>query len=550
MATPATTRAIIVGVETYALGDDWNLPGPINDAVRFAEWLLANNVPAENIQLLLSPPALSTAGGDLVPTEVLPAPAPLTVRDARRPTIRQAFKDLRTNPPDLLYVYWGGHGFQHQREHHLLCQDAEPNDLQNINRINIAEWLRSDWFQTRLDHQIWFIDTCAKNTSRVDFSNEIPDEDFPIGGSTVESRRQQLVLSAARGQGAQNDSLQRCGIFSEALMKVLPKGRATTWPPDMDSLRDKILDQFDRLRASLGIVQHPEFHGDWGTVPRRRSSIERILQINIAPSLQPPLQAQGTSTTEAYLVTAHLWKGDNPEEIPGLDTRAFPRSELESPIHAAVAQAFRMMGRGSDITLTRLDFVLPATLLDTRFEQMVLGRSPAAVGQRWPVVVRSHERQFIDDGDAISAAQNAHSHWHNFAKGEVPPQIVWLPKPCETTFRSLLGTHPIVGALRLLPDGASSPSPLLPHLPWSDVPVAVWLHDHQGDEAVACGWIESHLTPDNFRKWPHLVHAVRTQALPAHPAPKPCSGLTLFWEDPEHFLRPNADLRPPDPIST
>src|SRR5450432_361701 len=65
-ADPATTYAIVVGIEKYAGGKDWNLNGPASDACRMALWLRKNGVPADRIAFHLSP---------LDPEPVAPGPA-------------------------------------------------------------------------------------------------------------------------------------------------------------------------------------------------------------------------------------------------------------------------------------------------------------------------------------------------------------------------------------------------------------------------------------------------------------------------------------------
>src|SRR5260370_34282396 len=52
---PHSTFAIVVGVEEYALGKEANLPGPAHDALRFTQWLIESQVPAENIRVCVSP---------------------------------------------------------------------------------------------------------------------------------------------------------------------------------------------------------------------------------------------------------------------------------------------------------------------------------------------------------------------------------------------------------------------------------------------------------------------------------------------------------------
>ena len=52
---PEHTYALVVSIEKYSVGSEWNLDGPVNDARNFANWLCCREVPSENIFLFLSP---------------------------------------------------------------------------------------------------------------------------------------------------------------------------------------------------------------------------------------------------------------------------------------------------------------------------------------------------------------------------------------------------------------------------------------------------------------------------------------------------------------
>ncbi|MFM9046215.1 MAG: hypothetical protein ACKOOH_00855, partial [Cyanobium sp.] len=53
-ASPNHTHALIVGIERYAAGQQWDLDGPLNDALQIRDWLLSSGVPAEQIHLHVS----------------------------------------------------------------------------------------------------------------------------------------------------------------------------------------------------------------------------------------------------------------------------------------------------------------------------------------------------------------------------------------------------------------------------------------------------------------------------------------------------------------
>jgi len=55
MLCPTNTHAYLIGIETYALEDHWNLPGPINDVFNLAELFVSRGVPPTNLTLFLTP---------------------------------------------------------------------------------------------------------------------------------------------------------------------------------------------------------------------------------------------------------------------------------------------------------------------------------------------------------------------------------------------------------------------------------------------------------------------------------------------------------------
>jgi len=52
---PANTHAIVVGIEEYDIGPDWNLDGPALDAARFIRYLRDQHIPPGNITLFTKP---------------------------------------------------------------------------------------------------------------------------------------------------------------------------------------------------------------------------------------------------------------------------------------------------------------------------------------------------------------------------------------------------------------------------------------------------------------------------------------------------------------
>jgi uncharacterized caspase-like protein len=149
---PASTFAIVVGVEKYDAGAAWNLTGPAADARRFTEWLVEQKVPPENIRVFISP--LSTQS---FPAAVSIAPATMNnIAEALRTT-------LRGRNEELFFFFWGGHGIIDENSaRRLFCCDATAEDKKNLDLNDLRLTLRSPYFRgSALKHQILIVDACA-----------------------------------------------------------------------------------------------------------------------------------------------------------------------------------------------------------------------------------------------------------------------------------------------------------------------------------------------------------------------------------------------------
>ncbi|MCQ4211163.1 effector-associated domain 2-containing protein [Streptomyces longispororuber] len=204
---PARVTALVVGVEHYAAGDGWRLPGPACDALRFYAWLRERGVPESNILLHLSP------AGDRQP-----GPAH---RPADHATLRDALvRELSTRRGDVLWVWWGGHGVLDQDERvRLYCADATADDRRNIDLESARRRLASDAL-AGFGHQTWVVDACQTFDERHGFPDTLPTEHLPAGGRT-DVHAQALLLAATRGQRAANDPERRTGLFSDLVLKTL-----------------------------------------------------------------------------------------------------------------------------------------------------------------------------------------------------------------------------------------------------------------------------------------------------------------------------------------
>ncbi|MFG2560348.1 caspase family protein [Streptomyces sp. NPDC048496] len=236
---PGRVLALVVGIEQYAAGDSWNLPGPVRDALRFRDWLLELGVPEENVLLHLAPSGGTDPG--------------VPYRPADHDTLRRAFvTDIPARAGDVLWVWWGGHGVLDRDEHlRLYCTDATEPDRRNIDVESARSTLRSDAV-TGFGRQIWMVDACQTFDERHNFPRSLPGEQFPAG-HRIEAHDQILMFAAGRGQRAANDPERRLGVFSDIVLDELPADLL----PDPDVLFESVRARLAALRAAGRTDQLP-----------------------------------------------------------------------------------------------------------------------------------------------------------------------------------------------------------------------------------------------------------------------------------------------------
>ncbi|WP_460065441.1 VMAP-C domain-containing protein [Streptomyces sp. YKOK-I1] len=226
---PARVHAVVVGIERYPRHSGWDLPGAVDDALRFHRWLRKGGVPEANVQLLLAPGEDSRVRLDALAGE-------LTWRQTwTRDQLMDAFTEgLDRRTGDLLYVFWGSHGVLGQGDRRLLlCPDASPKDKRCLDTANLMEYLQRDDL-TGFGQQVLLFDSCATFLEHHNQSTGPAVAGFP----TVRRRRveQFAVCAAAPGQVAENDPALRSGVFSKAMLDWL-ETHATAGPsPDLAAL--------------------------------------------------------------------------------------------------------------------------------------------------------------------------------------------------------------------------------------------------------------------------------------------------------------------------
>ncbi|MEU1816285.1 caspase family protein [Streptomyces roseifaciens] len=249
---PDRVFALVVGIEQYAAGPSWELPGPARDALRFRDWLLARGVPEQNVMLHLAP-AVGFA-------------SPVAYDRADYASLRHR---LVTHLPgldgDVLWIWWGGHGVLAEDEHiRLYTADATVSDKRNLDLESARRHLASDAVPG-LTRQIWVVDACQTFAEEHAHRQALPGEQLPLGGRE-NVHEQVLMLAADRGQRAVNDPARATGLFSAAVLDILQEetnaGEATG-PAKIENLFRRVRERIAELRLTGHTGQLPRLvlHG-------------------------------------------------------------------------------------------------------------------------------------------------------------------------------------------------------------------------------------------------------------------------------------------------
>lgn len=279
---PASTRALLVGIDRYEAGARWNLDGPVPDVLRMAKWLAGIKVPPANLTVLLSPLESNVALIDEI-TQLL-GTAPLFATEEQ---VKKAFEALQGQKADLLLVYWGGHGWLTQDgQRRLFVSDTTEKNLRNMDLNDQLTAMRTNLFSgTR--KQVFVIDACANYA----IGMAVTPPSTQVAKGTVLPGIEQFVLLAARpGDLAKNDDTQQTGVYTRELLKELNSlPLKENWSEQLPQISSRLQSRFDELRAQGRTRQTPVYfwfkdmignEHSFGDAPRAQSS-----PIKLQPSL-------------------------------------------------------------------------------------------------------------------------------------------------------------------------------------------------------------------------------------------------------------------------
>lgn len=253
------THAVIVAVEAYAGGADWNLSGPANDAARVMRWLLERGVPEHQMHLLASP---------LEENEGLLAGFTQVRRStAERVEVRRVFRDgLRHIDADWLWVYWAGHGVQAGGNRwSLLYPESRTGDPLGVDADNLVTLLRTAHLPAHGPRRATVvIDACRSALSPREHAQAQEPEVIAAYPETHRTRGIFLMRASRPGEAAKNRA--GAGVFTARLMDCLEAAsrRNGAASPDLEQVSTEVLTEFRRLDSVTGAGPIPTvFVRDW-----------------------------------------------------------------------------------------------------------------------------------------------------------------------------------------------------------------------------------------------------------------------------------------------
>jgi hypothetical protein len=221
---------IAVGIGSYTIGGDWDLPEAGPHAIAFAAWARRRHVPRANIRLFLAAPDRRERAAEIAAADLDPA------KPATNASINGFLdsKQFAALSGDLLYLYWSGHGSVGDDERRLLFfEDLRRDAAPTLDFNYLLTRLRSHPL-ARFPLQNAYVDACANRFS--DLRLEVqPGVNRAGTGGVLPGIDQRIVFAADSGAAA------LAGRFSRRLLGELEEpSRAGSWPPDFDAIADAI----------------------------------------------------------------------------------------------------------------------------------------------------------------------------------------------------------------------------------------------------------------------------------------------------------------------
>ncbi|MCD2441865.1 caspase family protein [Agromyces sp. SYSU K20354] len=246
MATISTDKVLVlaIGLEDYAYGETFSLPGVASDAVRFAQWAVNCSVPPKQVWL-----ARSWSGAET------PAPDGVLTFAGTQHDLEDLFIKASRERGDLLVVYWSGHGVLNRDGQRVLYAADAYADAPRVFVVDqVLRYLTSDAFPG-FDNQVVFIDACANFAAEMKIPDDLASGPLNPNGRTFRGLSQSTLFAASQGEYATHDRLKREAAFSDSLFRWLEQN--VSLPIDFPKVVQHIDDSFEELNAKGVTRQHP-----------------------------------------------------------------------------------------------------------------------------------------------------------------------------------------------------------------------------------------------------------------------------------------------------
>ena len=220
---PDRVWALIVGIERYEVGRDWNLPGAAQKAVSFRQLLHDAGVPEDQLLLHLAP---------------LPSYVPgIPYASADQATLRHVLiNQLRLKQGDIMWVWWGGRGATDlEGQRRLFTSDATIADKVGFNLDSVLRLYTSDAVRSFAE-QMWMVDASEAIGGSRPSGEPFPREVTPLG-SPSHAHQQAVLYATGRSRGGAKYTAPGNGSFSDILLELLADRSAVLpAPPDANEL--------------------------------------------------------------------------------------------------------------------------------------------------------------------------------------------------------------------------------------------------------------------------------------------------------------------------
>jgi hypothetical protein len=257
MSEPTTTKALLVGIEKYKAGDNWNLNGPAHDVIRMAQRLTKQNVPPENLTIFLSPLDNNQETIEKARELTGSEPAPAT-KSSIQDELSRPQRESASLPPS----HRGGHGWVTlEGERRLFHADARKDDERNLDFNDLLVSACSDSYR-KMPRQLFIADTCANYIPQI--RNPPSDQ---LGKKEPRFFPEQFVLFAGKlGDRAKNLDSEGTGLYTRELLAEFDRlSPNESWPPDMEAISARLQRKFIDLRNQKLTEQTPTYlwNRDW-----------------------------------------------------------------------------------------------------------------------------------------------------------------------------------------------------------------------------------------------------------------------------------------------